>query len=97
MFLFNVLQLLGGLIVSLSYLPQMRQILRTKSVKDFNLNSFIFLTIGLMCMETYGIYLLLTKSIIMFLLTNSLGLIVTIGMIMLILWYRGEKNGKEKK
>lgn len=97
MILFNLLQLIGGLIVSCSYIPQIKQIIKTKSVKDLNLKSFILLVAGLMSMETYGLYLFIAKGIIMFLLTNSLGLFMTIIMIILILRYRGDKNGKKEK
>jgi len=84
----NVFQLVGGLIIGLSYLPQIFQIIKTKSVKDLNLISFITLLLGLGLMEVYAFYLLLVEALPMFLITNSVGLITIVIMIVLILKYK---------
>lgn len=84
----NICQLIGGLVIGLSYLPQIIQILKTKSVQDLNLTSYVTLGIGLGLTELYALYLLIAQGLGMYLLTNSIGLITIIIMIILVIKYK---------
>jgi MtN3 and saliva related transmembrane protein len=77
---FGLFQLLGGLILSTGYIPQIVQILRTRSVADINLWYSAQIVAGVCCMEVYAAYLYVTTSEWFFLLTNtaSLGLSATV-------------------
>lgn len=75
---FSFLQLLGGVILSIGYIPQIRQILKTKSVKDLNFFTYVSITFGILLMQFYAVNLVVsTGSGHAFLLTNtvSLGLV----------------------
>ena len=71
---FNTIQLVGGLILSFGYIPQILQIIRTKSVKDLNFKTIVLVFTGIMCMELYAMYIF-TEGM-MFLVTNSLSLVL---------------------
>ena len=90
--MFDTLQLIGGLILALGYLPQIRQIIRTKSCKDLNLKTYLLVFGGIALMEAYAVNLTLHGTGAMFLVTNSLSLAVTGTMCVMIIAYR--KAGK---
>lgn len=54
---FNMLQLIGGLGLAIAYIPQIRKILKRKSVRDFSLMYLGFLFAGIVLMEAYAIYM----------------------------------------
>jgi MtN3 and saliva related transmembrane protein len=86
--IFNILQLLGGLILSFGYIPQIIQIIKTKSVKDLNFKTFLSVFVGILLMEIYAVNLVLCGSGAMFLVTNTMALMLTGIMVGLILAYR---------
>lgn len=55
--LLSVLQLIGGAILALGYIPQIIQIIRTKSVSDLSLRSYLLMVVGISLMEAYAISL----------------------------------------
>jgi MtN3 and saliva related transmembrane protein len=72
--IFDILQFIGGIILSFGYIPQIKQILKTKSVKDLNLKTFISVFIGVLLMEIYAVNLVVNGSGTMFLITNTMAL-----------------------
>lgn len=85
--IFNFLQLLGGIIMSFGQIPQIIQIMKTKSAKDINLKTYIMMFIGIFLMETYAINLVVHGTGGAFLITNTLSLFASGVMIALILKY----------
>ena len=88
--IFDILQLIGGLILSFGYIPQIIQIIKTKSVNDLNIKTFLFVFIGILFMEIYAINLVINKVGYMFLVTNSMSLILTGLMCILIIKFRNK-------
>ena len=88
--IFDILQLIGGLILSFGYIPQIIQIIKTKSVNDLNIKTFLFVFIGILFMEIYAINLVINKVGYMFLVTNSMALILTGIMCILIIKFRNK-------
>jgi MtN3 and saliva related transmembrane protein len=86
--IFDLLQLLGGFILSIGYIPQIKQIVRTKSAKDLNIKTFLLVLTGILCMEVYAINLVIHNAGLMFLITNSISLIIAIIMCILINIYK---------
>ncbi|WMT42774.1 PQ-loop domain-containing transporter [Paenibacillus sp. D2_2] len=86
--IFSILQLIGGGILAIGWIPQIMQIMKTKSVKDLSLKSYLFMLLGIGLMEIYAIDLVANGSGIAFLMTNSLSLLVLLFVIMLVLRYR---------
>ena len=80
----KLLQLAGGVLISVGYIPQICQIIRTKSVKDLNVTTYAVLMIGIAFMEVYAIYLALSGEV-MFLITNTLSLSLLVFLCALIL------------
>jgi len=93
--IFDTLQFVGGLILSFGYIPQIVQIIKTKSVNDLNLKTFMSIFIGVFFMEIYAINLVVTGAGHMFLVTNSMALVLSGIMCILILMFR-KKNNKIK-
>ena len=85
---FDLLQLLGGIILSFGYIPQIRQIIITKSVADLNLNTFLMIFLGIFFMEVYAVNLVFHGAGTMFLVTNSMALALSGIMCILIIKYR---------
>lgn len=85
---FGFLQLLGGLVLSTGYIPQIAQILRTKSVKDINLWYSAQIVAGIVCMEVYALYLLAAKGEWFFFATNTASLTLSSTVLGLKLKYR---------
>jgi MtN3 and saliva related transmembrane protein len=90
--LFSLMQLTGGIILSLGWIPQIVQILKTKSVKDLNLKSYLLMFLGISLMEAYGVSLAVTGVGLAFLLTNTLSLCIVLVVVILILRYQSHDN-----
>jgi MtN3 and saliva related transmembrane protein len=89
--IFDFLQLIGGIIMSFGQIPQIIQIIKTKSAKDINLKTYIMMFTGIFLMETYAINLVVNGTGGAFLITNTLSLFASGVMIILILKY-GKKE-----
>lgn len=84
---FDILQLAGGIILAFGQIPQIIQILKTKSAIDLNLKTFVMMFTGILLMEIYAINLVLHGAGGAFLITNTLSLIAATAMVFLILKY----------
>ena len=91
--IYDMFQLIGGLILSVGYIPQIIKIVKTKSVKDLSLLWSLAVLIGIAFMEVYAISLFIIGTALMFFITNTLSFGLTAIMCILILKYRekGEK------
>lgn len=89
---FDLLQLLGGVILAAGYIPQLRQLIRTRCAKDLNFHTYLFLTIGIGCMEIYAVHLVSGGTGLAFLITNSLSL--GISLLLCVLVARFQRRGK---
>lgn len=94
---FNILQLTGGLILSFGYIPQIIQIIRTKSAHDLNLKTFSMTLLGICLMEIYAVNLILHNVGGAYFITNTISLITAIIMVILIIRYGGQPNCKNTK
>ncbi|WP_438491387.1 PQ-loop domain-containing transporter [Paenibacillus sp. IHBB 3054] len=86
--LFSLMQLIGGVILSLGWLPQIIQILKTKSVADLNLKSYLLMLLGIGLMEAYAVNLVLTGVGLAFFITNTMSLTVVSAVVILILRFQ---------
>ena len=89
--IFDILQIAGGFILSFGYIPQIIQIIKTKSAADLNLKTFVMTFTGVLFMEIYAVNLVLHKAGGAFLITNTISLITAGIMVALVLKY-GEKQ-----
>lgn len=90
--LFGVFQLIGGIIMSVGYIPQIAQILRTKSSEGLNLKSFGMIFAGILLYEIYAISLVVLESSgHMYLITNSVSTLLSGVMCLLIVYYRKKR------
>ena len=89
---FDFLQLAGGIILAVGYLPQIIQIIRTRSCEDLNLKTYLAMSVGILLMEVYAINLVTQGSGLMFLITNSTSLFLVIFICILIITMRRKKN-----
>ncbi len=86
--MFDVLQLIGGLILALGYIPQIAQLIKTRSCRDLNLKTYLSLTVGIGLMEAYAINLALSGSGLMFAVTNTLSLLLVTAISIIIVCIR---------
>jgi MtN3 and saliva related transmembrane protein len=88
-----MLQIVGGAIMVAGYFPQIRQIVVTRSVRDLNIRTFMFLCLGLMMMEAYALGLVLHDHTGgAFLITNTLALAVNLAVVALIAIFRKSRR-----
>lgn len=85
---FNLLQLIGGIILSIGYIPQIRKTIKTKSVEDLSSAYYVNIFVGVGCMEAYAIYSALHGVAYMFLVTNTIAWLLGGTMLFLTLKYR---------
>lgn len=91
--LFGLFQLIGGIIMSVGYIPQVTQILRTKSSKGLNLKSFGMIFIGILLYEIYAVSLVVLESSgTMYLITNTVSTVLSGLMCLLIKIYKSKEN-----
>lgn len=89
---FGVFQLIGGIIMSVGYIPQIAQILRTKSSEGLNLKSFGMIFTGILLYEIYAIALVVLESSgHMYLITNSVSTLLSGLMCLLIIFFRKKR------
>lgn len=86
--MFDFLQLLGGIILSVGYIPQIIKLIKTKSAADFNIKTFVMVWIGIFFMEIYAVDLAFGGNGLMYLVTNTMSLLVQSVLVALILKYR---------
>lgn len=73
--LFNLLQFIGGVILSIGYLPQIYKIIKTKSVRDFSRIYVGGIFVGIIFMEAYAIYMFFVMGTAgAFFITNTIAL-----------------------
>ena len=80
---YDLLQLIGGMILSVGAIPQIEQIIRTKSVKDINLTSIVTLIVGMVMMHIYAVH----NELTMFIITNTISLLLAIAKLALKIYY----------
>ncbi|GCD11726.1 SemiSWEET family sugar transporter [Clostridium tagluense] len=90
--LMNVLQLIGGIVLSIGYYPQIKRTLKTKSVGDISLAYYVNIFIGVFLMECYAFYNFITGKTAMFFVTNSIALACCTTMMILVAKYRDKNN-----
>ena len=71
--IFGIFQLVGGVIMSVGYIPQIVQMFRTKSSEGLNFKSFGMIFAGIALYEIYAVSLVVIDgSGHMYLITNSI-------------------------
>jgi len=86
---FNILQLIGGIILSVGYIPQIIKILKTKSVDDFSLLYLSCLAVGIWFMEAYAMYMWFVQHTAgAFMITNTFATILSTSEFLLVLKHR---------
>lgn len=94
--MYDTLQLIGGLILAFGYIPQIAQLLKTRSCYDLNLKTYIAMTIGIGLMEIYAFDLVRNGSGVMFAVTNTISLaLVTAISVMIICLRLSRKEDKQ--
>lgn len=89
---YGLFQLIGGIIMSVGYIPQIAQILRTKSSEGLNLKSFGMIFAGILLYEIYAIALVILESSgHMYLITNSVSTLLSGLMCLLIIFFRKKR------
>lgn len=89
--IYNLLQLIGGIILSVGYVFQVKQTIKSKSVEDLNFTSYLSVFVGVGMMEVYACNLVVNGSGLMFLITNSMSLTLAGIMVFLILKYKNKE------
>lgn len=97
LYFFNMLQFIGGVLLSIGYIPQITKIIKTKSVNDFSVTYLLLLTTGIALMEAYAVYMWFgLGSAGAFFITNTVALLCAGTETSLVLYYRN-KNKKVGK
>ncbi|MGN7809604.1 SemiSWEET family sugar transporter [Flavobacterium sp. 22076] len=82
----DIIGLFAGACITLSTVPQIVKVWKTKKVKDISLKTFSILTFGIIVWIIYGIL----KEDLPIIITNSVSLCLNITMIYFIITYKKE-------
>ena len=85
----EILGLTAGTITSITFLPQVIQVYKTKSAKDISLSMVLLLTVGVAMWLSYGI-LILNAAIIY---TNSM----VLAMAIILLYFKWKFDGTDRR
>jgi len=86
---FDLLQLIGGIILTVWYLPQIFKVYKEKKAEWLSLATFSSVTLGIWFMEIYAINLYFVKGAwLFFLITNTLALLSVASLLILIFKYK---------
>lgn len=72
----------------MGWIPQILQIIKTRSVADLSLKSYLLMLLGIALMEAYAVNLAAQGVGLAFLITNTLSLAVVSTVVLLIIRYR---------
>lgn len=87
--LFNILQIIWGILLTAGYIPQILKTIKTKDVDSFSMNYMVLVSIGITLMQTYAIHLYMsTWEGLAFLITNTLSWLCALIMLWLTISYR---------
>ncbi|MFA9187620.1 SemiSWEET transporter [Flavobacterium sp. FBOR7N2.3] len=82
----DVLGFSAGICVTISVIPQIWKVWKTKKVKDISLLTFSILTFGIAMWVVYGVL----KNDLPIIVTNSISLSLNIVMVYFIIYYEKE-------
>lgn len=82
----DILGFVAGICVTISVIPQILKIWKTKKVKDISLLTFSVLTFGVALWVLYGVL----KNDLPIIITNSISLSLNILMVYFIIYYEKE-------
>lgn len=84
--------------MSVGYIPQIRQIIRTKSSEGLNMRTFSMIFAGILLYEIYAVSLVLKNgSGYMYLITNTISMILSGIMCLLITVFKPRKNKLKRR
>lgn len=90
--IFGIFQLMGGILLSVGYIPQIKQIIRNKSSDGLNLKSFETILSGIVLYEIYAVSLAVRGCGIMYLITNTVSMLLALTMCLLIKIFKKPKR-----
>jgi MtN3 and saliva related transmembrane protein len=94
---FNTLQLIGGLILAVGYVPQIIKMVKTKSVRDFSKIYLGGIFSGIVLMEAYAVYMFFWQHTAgAFLATNTVSFILSGTEFLLVMIYWNHSNNTNK-
>jgi MtN3 and saliva related transmembrane protein len=83
----EIIGLFAGTCVTVSVIPQILKVWRTKKVKEISLKTFSILTFGIFVWIIYGIL----KEDFPIIITNSISLCLNLIMVYFLIYYEKEK------
>lgn len=87
----STLQLIGGIVLVISYLPMVKLLHNTKSAKNQSISFWIILNIGMIMFEINALYLAITLGQYPYLISQSLNLLFGLIVLVQLLKYRKNK------
>ncbi|MGG1219384.1 PQ-loop domain-containing transporter [Priestia endophytica] len=94
---YSILQLIGGFILAVGYLPQIVKIMKTGSVRDFSRLYLGGIFSGIVLMEIYALFMFFHEHTAgAFLTTNTISFILSGTEFFLVLYYWNKQSKKLK-
>ncbi len=92
--MFDIIQLLGGFILTAGYLPQMAKIYKTKDASAISIPFYCLLILGIAMYEVYAIHLFTTQGIYAFLITNTMALFSSMTILLMVIFYNRRQEAQ---
>lgn len=90
----NIAQLMGGVVLVISYIPMIRLLYQTKSSENHSLSFWVILNIGMILFELNAVYLAITLKQYTYVISQTLNLVCGIIVLIQLLIYRRNKSVK---
>ena len=96
----ETLQMIGGLVLAVAYIPLVSMLLKNKTAKNQSIMYWVTLVTGLSLFEFYAIYLTITEHIYPYAISQTVNLIPAVVVLFMIVKYKikdkKEKNNNQK-
>lgn len=90
-------QVLGGILVAISWIPQILHAIKGKRAHQVDLKPLAYLFVGTLLMEIYSIQLALQGEAIALFITNTINLVVVTSLISVVFWSVPEDQPQKTK
>lgn len=88
---FSTLQMIGGVFMLASYVPQINMLLESKSAENQSIKFWVILDIGMLVFDLNAIYLMIALGQYSYAITQTLNLLCGVIVLVLLLIYRKNK------
>lgn len=86
--MYDYLQLIGGLILAIFYVPSIIAVYKAKTTKELSLTAWVMLLLGLCCMLANATHLYITVGTLSYLIAETINVVFCLVFVLEIIYFR---------